>query len=148
MFGANSFAKTATELETEVSNKALAELIGQNPYVKPGDERDIKRQFSELLAQYLNPGIHTVFNEKTGEAVTHLSYSTNTCLTYENNTIYSLYNCSFVVGYANQVPVDEFNKISIDMSTLLSSGIQIEYEFKVVNSITKKEIIEPTYYIY
>lgn len=145
-----SFAslEAMTTQEAEISNSALKELFQINPVILPLDERDPEKNFAEVISEYLNPGLYTVFDEKTGTSKIHMSHITNTCTTYEYNTIYSLYDCTFVVGYSNDVLVNEFNQINLDMGLLLSAGVFVTYEFKVVPSTNEKQIIEPRYQLY
>ena len=129
----------------DVSNLALKEILAQNPIVEPADERDQKQKFTDLISEYMNPGLYTVFDEKTGEATTHMSHTTNACMLFEGNPMASTYNCRFEAGYAKSVVVDEFNTVNLDMGLLLSSGILVRYDFKIsADSSTK--ILGSAYY--
>lgn len=142
-FSCPSYSQT----DIEISNTALREMLSQNPLIQPADNRDLTQKFTDLIVEYLNPGVHTVFDEATGEAITHISYTTNACILFENISAASTYNCSFAAGYAKSVQVDAFNKINLDMGALLSNGMQVEYKFKV-NTDESKEILDSRYYTF
>jgi hypothetical protein len=133
--------------DIDASNSALKEMLLQNPLIKPADSRDLSQKFTDLIVEYLNPGIYSVFDEKTGEGITHISYTTNACILFENINAALTYNCSFAAGYAKSVQVDAFNKINLDMGALLANGMQVEYKYKV-NSDESKEIFNSLYYTF
>ncbi len=142
-FGSQAFSQN----DIEVSNLALKEILVQNPTIEPTDTRDPKKKFTDLIASYLNPGIYTVFDEKTGEALTNFSYTTNACALFEKVDSKSTYNCSFAAGYVKSVLVDKYNKISLDMGQLLSNGMQVEYDF-MIESDKPKQIFNSKYYTF
>lgn len=145
VWGFSFSALAQTQLDQEVSILALKEILAQNPFVEPADERDEKQKFTDLISEYINPGLYTVFDEKTGAATTHVSHTTNACVLFEGNATASTYNCRFEAGYAKSVAVDEFNNITIDMGLLLSTGILVRYDFKI-NADSSKKILSTAYY--
>ena len=136
-----------SQTDIEVSNIALKEMLSQNPMIEPADNRDLTQKFTDLIVEYLNPGVYTVFDQDTGEATTNISYTTNACVLFENINSALTYNCSFAAGYARSVLVDAFNKINLDMGALLSNGMQVEYKFKI-NRDESKEIFDSLYYTF
>jgi hypothetical protein len=146
-FGFILFAQAQTKVDLQTSNLALKDILTQNPLVEPTDDRDKKLKFSELMAPYLNPGINTVYDDKTGESLTHFSFSTNSCELYENNNAFVLYYCNFAVGYTKDVRVDKYSKIILDMSLLLSSGVQVQYDYKIKPDAST-HIENATYFLY
>lgn len=142
------FSKSYITPNIEISNQAFSEILMQNPVVKPADERDEREKFTQIMAKFLNPGIYTVFDKMSGEAFTHISYSTNSCTLFDTRDGVEIYSCEFSVGYSKDIKVDVFNKVQLDVGVLLSNGLKVEYQY-IKKLDGRKEILKPTYsYVY
>ncbi len=134
--------------DLEVSLLALKKILYVNPYIEPADERDAKKKFTDLVADYLNPGIFTIFDDSTGSSLTHFSYTTNTCDVFNEEATFSVYNCEYTTGYSKAVKVDELGKVELDLGLLNSSGISILYDLKLKSDDSAAEFSNTAYYIF